>query len=125
MKDRGELFESTMYAGHHYGSRKEDVQNILDSGKHVLTVMDICGAMSMKTHFPNVVTVYLRRGKRDILSALLRKPLQEEEKISRILALEGEEKNAAICDYTVDSRNAEAAAEDILTSLFGKRRKKA
>ncbi len=124
MKDKGELFESTMYAGHHYGSRKEDVQNILDGGKHVITVMDICGAMSMKTHFPNVVTVYLRRSKRDILASLLQKPLQEDEKISRILALEGEEKNAAICDYTVDSHDADAAAEDILCSLFGKKRRK-
>ena len=47
MYEKGELFESTTYAGHYYGCRKQDVQNILDSGKHVVTVMDICGAMAM------------------------------------------------------------------------------
>ena len=55
MLDEGEFFESTTYAHHSYGSRKEDVENILAQGKHVLTVMDICGAMSLKTQFPNVV----------------------------------------------------------------------
>ena len=41
MRDGGEIFESTMYAGHNYGSRKEDIEQILARGNHVLTVMDI------------------------------------------------------------------------------------
>ena len=123
MIEKGEMFESTMYAGHHYGSCKEDVEKILEKGKHVLTVMDICGAMSLKTHFPNVTTVYVRRDKRLLLEDLLQKPLSLDEKVSRIMALEAEQKNADICDYIVDMDDPARAAREILDGLFKKSRK--
>lgn len=117
MRDNGEMFESTMYAGHNYGSRKQDVEQILESGKHVLTVMDICGAMSLKTHFPNVTTIYIKRNKRDLLADLLEKPLSLDEKVSRILALESEQRNADICDFTVELTSYDQAALEILEGL--------
>ena len=123
MQEKGELFESTMYAGHCYGSRKADVENILASGKHVLTVMDICGAMSLKTHFSNVTTIYVQREKRKLVEALLEKPLSTDEKVSRLLALDHEMKNAEICDYTVSVENYEQAAKEIIAGLFPKKRK--
>lgn len=123
MSEKGELFESTIYAGHCYGSRKADVEEILASGKHVLTVMDICGAMSLKTHFPNVTTVYIRRDKRELIANLLEKPLSTQEKVSRVLALEYETRNADICDYTVDMNDPQEAAKEILEGLFPKKRK--
>ena len=126
MQDNGEIFESTMYAGHCYGSCKEDVQRILDSGKHVLTVMDICGAMALKTHFSNVTTIYIKRQKRALLADILQKQLSVDEKVSRLLALDSEMENAAICDYTVNVESYEQAAKEIITGLFQKptRRKK-
>ena len=123
MQERGEMFESTMYAGHYYGSCKADVEKILDSGKHVLTVMDICGAMALKTHFPKVTTVYIQQNKRELLENLLQKPLSLDEKVRRILALEAEEKNAEICDYTVKVTTYDAAAKEILEGLFGKKKR--
>ncbi len=124
MKDNGDMFESTMYAGHNYGSCKSDVEKILSSGKHVLTVMDICGAMSLKTHFPNVTTVYVQRDRRDLLENLLTKPLSLDEKIRRIMSLEAEEKNAEICDYIVSGQDPEQAAKEIIESLLKKTRRK-
>ena len=118
------MFESTMYAGHHYGSCKKDVEDILASGKHVLTVMDICGAMSMKTHFPNVTTVYVQRDKRQLLENLLTKPLSLDEKIRRIMSLEAEQKNADICDYIVSAQDPVQAAKEIVTDLLKKSRRK-
>jgi len=113
-----------MYAGHHYGSCKEDVERILEKGKNVLTVMDICGAMALKTHFSNVTTVYIKQNKRDLLENLLQKPLSLDEKVRRILALEAEEKNAEICDYTVKVDGFDTAAREILDGLFGKKKKR-
>ena len=124
MRDSGEMFESTMYAGHNYGSCKSDVQTILDSGKHVLTVMDICGAMSLKTHFSNVTTVYVQRDKQALLENLLQKPLSLEEKIKRIMSLESEQKNADVCDYIVSGDDPEQAAKEITANLLKKTRKK-
>ena len=122
MRDGGEIFESTMYAGHNYGSRKEDIEQILARGHHVLTVMDICGAMSLKTHFPNVITVYIQQEKEILLKNLLNKPLSLDEKVSRIMALEAEQRNADICDYTVPVSTYPETAKEILDGLFGKRK---
>ena len=120
MRDSGEIFESTMYAGHNYGSCKRDIEQILSRGHHVLTVMDICGAMVLKTHFPNVTTVYVQQEKEDLLRNLLNKPLSLDEKVNRIMALEAEQKNADICDYTVPVTTYAKAAREILDGLFQK-----
>ena len=117
MCDSGEMFQSTMYAGHGYGSRKQDVQKILDSGKHVLTTMDICGAMSLKTHFKNVVTIYIKREKKALMSAILRKNSSIEDKVNRLLAIESEKQNAEICDYLVQFDTYDDAAAKILEIL--------
>ena len=124
MRDSGEIFESTMYAGHNYGSCKRDIEEILSRGHHVLTVMDICGAMVLKTHFPNVTTVYIQQEKEALLRNLLNKPLSLEEKVNRIMALEAEQKNADICDYTVPVTTYAKAAREILDGLFPKRGRK-
>ena len=117
LQEDGEMFESTTYAGQSYGSRKSDVEAILESGKHVLTVMDICGAMALKTHFPNVTTVYVKREKKDLLTAVLEKDMPTEEKVNRLLAIDGETRNAQICDYVVQYTDSDRAAEEILRSL--------
>ncbi|MBO7275811.1 MAG: hypothetical protein J6V15_05500, partial [Clostridia bacterium] len=94
MHQQGELFESTNYANHFYGSRKGDVEEILARGKHVITVMDICGAMSMKTHFPNVVTIFVKRDEYYIMTDILEKEISTHEKVNRLRSLESERKNA-------------------------------
>ena len=63
--------------------------------------MDICGAMSLKTHFPNVTTIYINRQKKAILKAILEKNSSVEDKVNRIMAIEFEKKNAEICDFVV------------------------
>ena len=101
MCDSGEMFQSTMYAGHGYGSRKTDVEAILSRGKKVLTTMDICGAMALKTYFKNVVTVYIKRDKKKLMASILRKNSSIEDKVNRLSAIDYEEQNAQLCDYVV------------------------
>lgn len=113
----GEMFESTVYAGNYYGSCKADVAAALARGKNVLTVMDICGAMALKTHFPNVTTVFIKRDKRTLLENLLNKPIENAEKVNRLLSLESEQKNAEVCDYIVDTTSYTAAAEEIINGI--------
>jgi len=124
MRDSGEIFESTMYAGHNYGSCRGDIEKILSRGHHVLTVMDICGAMVLKTHFPNVTTVYIQQEKEALLRNLLNKPLSLDEKVNRIMALEAEQKNADICDYIVPVTTYSKTARAILDGLFHKNPRK-
>ncbi len=117
MYENGELFESTTYAHHFYGSRKSDVEEILAKGRHVLTVMDICGAMALKTHFPNVITIYAKRDKKDLLTSIVERDISTEDKVNRLLAIEGEKRNAEICDYVVKVDSYEQAAREICQSL--------
>lgn len=117
MQESGEIFESTTYAHRCYGSRKSDVEDILNRGKHVLTVMDICGAMALKTHFDNVITVYVKREKKDLLTAVLEENMPTAEKVNRIIAMDGEIRNAQICDYVVKFENGRQAAEEICRTL--------
>lgn len=117
MCDSGEMFQSTMYAGHGYGSRKADVDAILEQGKHVLTTMDICGAMAMKTHFKNVTTIYIQRGKKELLASILRKNSSVEDKVNRIINIDAERKTAELCDYVVSFDTYDEAADRILQIL--------
>ena len=117
LEESGEMFESTMYAHHCYGSRKSDVEQILNAGRHVLTVMDICGAMAMKSHFSNVITVYLKRDKRDLLAAIVERDMPVNDKVNRLPAVEAESRNAQVCDYVVNYTDADQTVEDIFHSL--------
>lgn len=117
MKENGEMFQSTMYAGHGYGSRKADVEKILSHGKHVLTTMDICGAMSLKTHFKNVITIYTKRNKKALMTSILRKNSSIEDKVNRLISIEAEKQNAEICDYVVSFDTYENALAQILNIL--------
>ena len=113
MCDSGEMFQSTMYAGHGYGSKLADIEKILDGGKKVLTTMDICGAMSLKTRFKNVTTIYLKREKRALMANILQKNSSIEDKVNRLVALEYVDKNAALCDYVISFDEYDAAMDQL------------
>ena len=117
MRDSGEMFQSTMYAGHGYGSKKNDIEKILASGKRVMTTMDICGAISLKTHFKNVTTIYIKRSKKALMTNILKKNSSIEDKVNRLAAIEYEEKNAALCDYVISFDSYDEAMEQLRSIL--------
>lgn len=117
MSDRGEFFESTMYAGHGFGSRKCEVEQIIADGKTPLAVMDICGAMSLKTCFGKVTTVYIKRTKRDLLTNILNGTEPVEEKVNRVISLDDERRNEEICDLSFENSDSEATADMIIEAL--------
>ena len=119
MIENGELFESTMYAGHGFGAKKSDVDSIISSGKKVLAIMDICGAMSLKTHYKDVVTVYVKRDVRDLIHSILENNSNNDDKVNRIIAIDDERRNEEICDYVVENNGDHiAAAEKIIELIF-------
>ena len=117
MCDDEELFQSTMYAGHGYGSKKQDVLDILNSGKNVITVMDICGAMSLKTNFDNVITVYIKRDKRKLIKSILEKNSSIDDKVNRLISIEDEKNNEDICDYVVSYDEYDDAVNQLIEIL--------
>lgn len=117
MMERGEFFESTMYASVGYGTKISDVNDIISEGKIVLAIMDICGAMAMKTKFKNVKTIYIDKNKKQLLSKILEKNCSNAEKVNRIISIDDEKRNAEICDAVIENVNIEDSVTSILNRL--------
>ena len=79
----------------------------------MLTTMDICGVMSLKTYFKNVTTIYIKRDKKALMASILRKNSSIEDKVNRLMAIEYEQQNAELCDYVVDFDTYDDAVEQI------------
>jgi guanylate kinase len=75
--------------------------------------MDICGAMTLKTHFKNVTTIYIKRDKKKLMASILKKNSSIDDKVNRLLAIEHEQNNAELCDYIVEFDNYDEAVEQI------------
>jgi guanylate kinase len=117
MNDSDELLTSTMYAGHAYGSKRCDIDDIIAGGKRVLTTMDICGAMSLKTYYKNVTTIYMKREKKALMASILKRNSSIEDKVNRLSSIDYEEQNAALCDHIIhfdDYDEAVAQLDSIL-----------
>ena len=104
MVREGQMLEHTEYADNYYGTSKSAVQQIWDKGLTPVSAMDICGAKATKSAFGNrALIVFIRRGKADILNALLSRDCPKEDIIRRIMTLDEEYQNALLCDVAVEN----------------------
>lgn len=98
-----EFLESTRYAGYGYGTKREDIESILSNNQCVIMPLDMCGAIGMKKLFPTEI-IYINKGKMELIRNIVSETyVDDEEKTLRILSLDAEKKNEAICDYTVST----------------------
>lgn len=109
------FFEKTMYAGVQYGTKKEDIQAALDAGNYVVMPLDMCGAIAMKRHFPTAI-IYVQKDKEELIADIVQSDFSVEEKTLRILSIDAEKRNRAICDFVVDHRD-NGGCERILALL--------
>ena len=110
-----DFFERTMYAGVHYGTKKEDIQAVLDDGKYAVMSLDMCGAIAMKRHFPTAI-IYVAKDKEDMIADIVQSDFSVGEKTLRLLSLDAEKRNREICDFVIDNRD-EQGSERILQLL--------
>lgn len=102
MKNNGAFLETTMYAGNGYGMEKANIDNILASGRNVVVPLDMCGALAMKTAYGKQAMIcFVSRGKSDVMKSILERNISNDDKYRRIISLDDEYKNAALCDYAV------------------------
>ena len=55
----GEFLEWAEYAGNYYGTPKTKVQELIDSGKHVILEIELVGARIISEIFPDAVRIFL------------------------------------------------------------------
>lgn len=108
--DRQKFFEKTMYAGVKYGTKKEDIQQVLDAGQFAVMPLDMCGAIAMKRHFPTAI-IYVAKDKESLIRDIIEEDFPVEEKTLRILAIDAEKRNREICDHIVDNTEDDGAAQ--------------
>jgi guanylate kinase len=81
--------------------------------------MDICGAMSLKTYYKNVTTIYIKREKKALMASILRKNSSIEDKVNRLASIDYEVQNASLCDYIINFDEYDDAVAQ-LTEILGK-----
>ena len=113
MQDNNEFFESTMYGEYAFASKKEEVDKILNSGKNVLAIMDICGAMNLKYNYKNVYTVFIDKDKKELIHEILNKNMSNIDKTNRIISIDDEKNNKDICDYVIKSNDINIVMEEL------------
>ena len=102
------FFEKTRYAGVQYGTKKEDIQEVLDNGQFAVMPLDMCGAIAMKRHFPTAI-IYISKDKEYLIRDIIEEDYTTEEKTLRLLSIDAEKRNREICDYVVDNSKLDGA----------------
>ena len=117
LKDEGYFVETTSYAGDYYGIPCHIIMAATNKGGKIIIPLDICGANILKRYYGSAVkTIYVKRRKEDLIEGILKKDIPERSKMLRIVSLDSEAKNEALCDESV---TASMAVEQIRTIMEG------
>lgn len=73
MIKKGELFEWAQVYDRYYGSKKQDVDTLLQQGLDVLFVIDVQGAKTIQENNPRAVTIFLQAASPEALLERLEK----------------------------------------------------
>jgi guanylate kinase len=119
MRDRGEFLEWAEVYGNYYGTPRAPVEIALSSGRHVISELDIQGALSIKKAVPKAVLVFIEPPSLDDLLLRLRgRGTDDPESISkRVMAAYDEVKNKGLYDHIVVNDDVEQAAEELTRIL--------
>ena len=120
---QGELLEYAEVYGNYYGTPRQYVMELLQSGHDVLLEIDIQGALQIKKRFPEGVFVFIVPPSLDELSArIYKRGTDSEDVIKRRMASAASELTyAAEYDYIIVNDIAEKAANKDLTIMEAER----
>lgn len=107
LRDSKEFLETTRYAGYAYGTKEQDISKLIDKGKYVVIPMDLSGAIAMKHHYPTVI-IFCKCKRERMIENILKKDMNNHEKMLRLVAMENELKNADLCDFVVRTDSGDA-----------------
>ncbi len=99
-KDAGFFSETSIYLGDMYGTRKEDIEQVISKGKIPLMILDINGAVAIR-HLYDSLNVFVKAPKEDCIFDLLQRNLPTERAVQRITAIDSELRNEELCDLTI------------------------
>lgn len=111
--------EYSEYAGKYYGSSKHAISDVMERGKCPIIILDSNGAKAIKKAFPKKsFSVFVDRGKEEIIKAILERNVPIEDKAKRIAQLDIDYAAALSCTYSIKNNSTvKDAAEDIISLL--------
>ncbi len=123
----GRMFEYAEVYGNYYGSRKKDVEKLLNTGNNVLFVTDVQGAISLKKADKNCAGIFLKAESIEELEKRLLNRKTDSNKIinNRIKAALSEIKLVSKFDYEVDNPHGriDEAVMGVADIILGRRKK--
>ena len=72
LEEKGELLESALVFGNHYGTSRSQVEQHLSNGHHVILEIDWQGAQQVRQSKPDCITIFILPPSRDELERRLR-----------------------------------------------------
>lgn len=119
MIQQGAMLEYAEYGSNYYGTPKKKVEDMLESGKNVILVIEVQGAMKVKEQFPETVLIFLAPPTLECLRQRLEhRGTEDEALIRRRLKIAHEEIQQAVhYDYILRNTDIEGTA-DLLDTII-------
>lgn len=110
-----EFIESAEVHGNYYGTSKSWITDALNSGRDILLEIDWQGAQQVRTHFPNMVGIFILPPSLTALKErLYARGTDSEEVITRrLLAAGGEMAHAPEFEYVIINENLDSALANL------------
>jgi guanylate kinase len=116
--EAGEFLEYAKVFGNYYGTRTEEVERLLNQGKHVVLVIDTQGSMQIIGKIPAIFIFIRPPSFEELRNRLFKRKTENEDKIQeRLLWAKQEITLASRYDYQIVNDNLEITYQ-ILRSIF-------
>lgn len=119
MISNGEVLEYAQYGSNLYGTPKGPVDKWLSEGKNVILKIEVQGAESIKSLYPDSVGIFLLPPSMDVLENRLRsRGTEDEEDVKKRLEIAQDEIRKSVnYDYFVINEDIDCASDDVLTII--------
>ncbi|MBQ7126657.1 guanylate kinase [bacterium] len=116
------FLEWAEFSGNFYGTKKDYVEKVLDSGKNIILEIDTVGALKVKSILPDVKMIFILPPSMEELEARLRgRNTETEEAIQkRLQSIKLEIENSKLYDYKIINDDIETAVSELEKILCNK-----
>lgn len=116
MVARGEFLEHATYAGHHYGTPRQPVEERLARGEHALLEVELHGARQVRASMPEALLIFLAPPSWvELERRLVSRGTEEADVVARRLAIARDElSHESEFDQVVVNDDAQVAADRVV-----------
>ena len=118
---QGRLLEHTRYCGHFYGTPAFSVDRALETGKPVLLVIDVDGALQLKNRWPGIRLIFIAPPSAEaLMERLQRRADESEENVRRRLERARQEMSlSSRYDWVIVNARLDEAVEQVAQIISG------